>query len=320
MRNQKIQILRSLAIIAVVLIHTCNGGYWQVCVRPFINFAVALFIFLSGYLTKTENDNWLLFFKRRISRVAIPYVIWTVIYTFPSSNIKEYIFNLLTTQASPTLYYIFVYIQFVLLTPFLAKLSKSKYNWVGFLIAPISILGYKYSVLIFDLYPSEYLNICWDVSCLGWFTYYYLGLLLGNVLVVRKYKWVPLLVLYGLSIVLQMLEGYFWYECFKEPNCGTQVKLSVLITCSIFCLIAYKYLTTFQMKFNSSLLVLIGDYSFGIYLVHILIMKVLWRFVSVYSSLPFFVNSIVVLFISIVVVSIGRKICGNKLSRWVGFC
>lgn len=320
MRNHKVQILRALAIIAVVLIHTCNGGYWQVVIRPFINFAVALFIFLSGYLTKIENDNWLLFFKRRITRVAIPYAIWTVIYTFPSTNIKEYIFNLLTTQASPILYYIFVYIQFVLLTPFLAKLSRLKYNWIGFLVAPLSIFGYKYTVLIFDLHPSGYLNIFWSVSCLGWFTYYYLGLLLGNKVIVRAYKWCPLLILYGFSIVFQILEGYVLYKYFGEANCGTQVKLSSLITSSIFCLIAYKYLTYSEMNTNSRLLSMLGDYSFGIYLVHILVMIVLGRFVSAYSSLPFVMNSTIVLFICLVVVFFGRKICGNKLSRFVGFC
>ena len=47
-KNVKIQILRAIAIIGVVLIHTCPSGKWQIFVRPFINFAVPIFIFLSG--------------------------------------------------------------------------------------------------------------------------------------------------------------------------------------------------------------------------------------------------------------------------------
>ena len=80
-RNNMIQIFRALSIIAVVMIHTTPLGAWQVFCRPFINFSVATFLFLSGYLTKIENDNWYVFCKKRIIRVIIPYIIWTILYT-----------------------------------------------------------------------------------------------------------------------------------------------------------------------------------------------------------------------------------------------
>ena len=319
-RNPKIQILRALAIIAVVLIHTCNGGYWQVVVRPLINFAVALFIFLSGYLTKIEYDNWTLFYKRRILRVAIPYVIWTIIYTFPSTNIKEYFFYLLTTQSSPILYYIFVYIQLVLLTPLLSKLAKSKWCLIGFVVAPLSIICYKYTSMILGFKPNGYLNILWEVGCLGWFTYYYLGILLGNRLISKKYRFGPLFSLYVFSILLQILETYIWYEYFNEPNCGTQLKLSALLTNTLFLLICYTYINDSNIIISNRMLKLLGDYSFGIYLIHILVIKILSKYWSLYSSLPFVLNSMLILIISCFVVYIGRKLCGDKVSRWIGLC
>lgn len=201
LKNTKIQILRAVAVIAVVLIHTCKGGYYQVFCRPFINFAVALFIFLSGYLTKLDNHDWVKFYIRRIGRVLIPYIIWTILYTLPSTNVKEYIFNLATTQATPTLYYVFVYIQFVILTPLLGRLAKSKYYWIGFVVAPLSILCYKYPIIMYDLQPKGYINLLWEVSCLGWFTYYYLGLLLGNRIIIRSYNIKSLVLLYFASNV-----------------------------------------------------------------------------------------------------------------------
>ena len=140
-RNYKIQILRALSIIAVVLIHTCPNGISQAIYRPFINFAVATFLFLSSYLINFNNTNWKLFIKKRIIRVLIPYILWTIIYSL--SNFKLYgfslkilLFNLFTTKSTGTLYYIFVYIQFTLLTPLLKKLSSSKYKWFGFIISP----------------------------------------------------------------------------------------------------------------------------------------------------------------------------------------
>ena len=83
-KDYNIQLFRALAIMAVVLIHTCPSGEWQVICRPFINFSVATFLFLSGYLTNTDNDNWEKFFKKRIVRVIIPYIIWTILYSVAS--------------------------------------------------------------------------------------------------------------------------------------------------------------------------------------------------------------------------------------------
>ncbi len=83
-KNVSIQIFRAIAIIAVVMIHTLPSGLSQVYIRPFINFSVATFLFLSGYLTKSEEQNWSLIFKKRIVRVAAPYIIWTFIYSIPA--------------------------------------------------------------------------------------------------------------------------------------------------------------------------------------------------------------------------------------------
>ena len=63
---------RAIAIIAVVMIHTTPAGQWQVFCKRFINFAVATFIFLSGYLTKADNENWLKFYIRRITLKLSP--------------------------------------------------------------------------------------------------------------------------------------------------------------------------------------------------------------------------------------------------------
>ena len=109
-KNNTIQLIRALAIIAVVMIHMTPSGMYQVFCRPFINYAVATFLFLSGFLTKIDNDNWISFYKKRIKRVLIPYLIWTVLYTLSSKNIGKLPNNLITAKAAAPLYYIFVYI------------------------------------------------------------------------------------------------------------------------------------------------------------------------------------------------------------------
>lgn len=74
--SHKIQILRGGAIIAVVLIHNTPVGILQVLCRPFFNFAVGLFLFLSGFLTDYDKYNP----HKRIRKVVVPYIVWTIIY------------------------------------------------------------------------------------------------------------------------------------------------------------------------------------------------------------------------------------------------
>ena len=313
----KIQILRGVAIVAVVLIHTCNGGIWQVVCRPFINFAVALFLFLSGYLTSIENRDWFGFYKRRILRVIIPYIIWTILYNLPHFELKHFIKDLVTTRSAATMYYIFVYIQFVLITPLLGAFLKSKYSWLGWLVSPVSVLVFKYYPLLSGAQMNGYVSLVWGLSCLGWFTYYYLGLLLGNGLCDKVFKIKYLSVLYIASLALQMAEGYGLY-LLGETNCGTQMKLSSFLTSTLFLLMCYCYIKDERIVIKSKVLVFLGDYSFGIYLSHLLVMRVL-SYIPLYTKLPFVVNSFVVLGTSFMFVFLGKKICGDKISRWLGF-
>lgn len=315
-RNNLIQIFRAFAIIAVVMIHTTPAGEWQIYCRPFINFPVATFLFLSGYLTKATNTNWCSFFKRRISRVIIPYFIWTLLYSLPSVKINgiEVLFrNLITAEACGTLYYIFVYIQFVLLTPILIKLANSKYRNIGWIITPISVLMFKYYPLLSGVDLNSILSLIWGNSCLGWFTFYYIGLVLGNRIIEKDYSLKTLWFLYIISIAIQIIEGYSWYIG-GVVNCGTQIKLTSILTSTLFILCIYTILRQDKIRFENKFLQLLGDYSFGIYLCHIMI---IWR-IPYYTTIPYLINTVIVLSLSFISCYIGSKICGTKISGWLG--
>ena len=316
-RNNLVQIFRAFAIIAVVMIHTTPLGNWQVFCRPFINFSVATFLFLSGYLTKVDNDNWWAFYKKRIIRVIIPYVIWTVLYTLASRHIGKLPVNLLTAKAAAPMYYIFVYIQFVLLTPLLGKLAKSKFQILGWVVAPVSVIVFKYYWLLTGMKLNPYIDILWGDSCLGWFTFYYLGLILGNQIIEKKYSLKVLTIIYLASIVLQMIEGYGWLML-GETNCGTQLKLTSFLTSSLFLLIAYTVLQNGSFDIKNRFLRILGDYSFGIYLCHIMVMNVLSGFIPFYKTIPYPITSAITVLLSLCCCYIGVKVCGERVSKWLG--
>lgn len=319
MKDQRIQTFRAIAIIAVVMVHTMPPGNWQIFLRPLINFPVATFFFLSGYLTRESNENWSAFYRRRLSRIAVPYIVWTVIYSLPdisSSGLITLAKNLVSANACGTLYYIFVYAQFILLTPFLFKLAKSRYRYLGWLIAPVSVLLFKYYGYSFGIHTNKYLYLLWSDLCLGWFTFYYLGLLLGNKIINKKYNLPTLTIVYAVSIVLQMIEGYIWAKL-DAGNCGSQLKLSSLLSSSIFVLILYTLLQSNTFQPRSRILTLIGEYSFGIYLSHILFLRLL-EYGGDCQTVSFPLSSIIVLSFSLIFCTTLNCLFGKKVSLKLG--
>ena len=80
-KDRYIQAVRGLAIAAVVLIHCLPQEAASVALRPLLNFAVAAFVFLSGYLTPRERvADAGTFLRRRVGKIAVPYAVWTVLY------------------------------------------------------------------------------------------------------------------------------------------------------------------------------------------------------------------------------------------------
>ena len=318
-KRTDIQVLRAIAIIAVVLIHTNSSDETgQIVIRPFVNFSVALFLFLSGYLTKLENSDWKSFCIKRVMRVFIPYAIWTVIYALFRGSIKRIPINLVTAGAAVPFYYIFVYIQFVLLTPLLVKLAKSRYRYYGFIISPVALLLFNYPLAMTSIGTNQLFSHFTWLSCLSWFTFYYLGFLIGNHIINVHYSIKSLSVLLTISIISQMIESYVWLKV-GASNIGTQGKMTSLITSIIVMLIVHVLLTERRIKTKNRFLLLTGDYSFGIYLIHPLVISLAFKYaLTYYEQIPYLVNTAIILLMCFLICHLGNKLLPSKASRWLG--
>lgn len=283
-KSYNIQLLRGLAIVAVVLIHNAPRGLPQVFIRPFINFSVGLFLFLSGMLSNA--DRW--HHRKRIVKILIPYVLWTLIYSSmrtiqtPGKLTIQFIKSFITASGAAVMYYVFVYCQFTLLIPIIDKLVKSRYKYLGFLIAPLEIIFMRLLPLMSGYEMNPYISIIMRVSCLGWFTYLYLGYHMGNGMLEIKSSTKRLWIVLIVTIVLQMFGGY-WYWTMGNPNCGTQLKLSFLFIGAVFVMLAFRFAENYTVQRNKIINIMkyIGDISFGIYFSHLAVMMVL-------RHIPFF--------------------------------
>lgn len=200
----------------------------------------------------------------------------------------------------------------VMLTPVLTKISKPKLGWVLFGALPLLLYATK------EITPPHPAFVwMWKTSFLLWYPYYLLGLWLGNQVMKIKMPFSVLLLLCALSIVLQMGEGFTLYSN-GQGKPGTQLKITNYISCMCLLPMANLFITSERFQPKRGILSIIGDYSFGIFLIHILVLRVLKSF-TFYSAIPFIGNTLIVLFISFMLVFAGNKVLGSKYSKWLSF-
>lgn len=300
------------------MIHTCPAGLPAVFIRPIINISVALFIFCSGFLTKTDSRDWNSHCKRRILRVLWPYITWSIIYTIAHNNYSDFIKNILTARADFLLYYIFVYIELVLVTPLVKMLLLSKYRVLGLLFSPMAILLMNYILPEFGINLSEYCG----TTLIGWVSYYFLGMALGNNIFSINIQTSKLFILYIIALFFSLLEGLYWFYDSDYEMALTQVKLTTFIANVFFMFVASRYITDDSINIRNvnieNALVNLGNYSFGIYLAHIIILKIIIRIPG--SHFLFFpLKTIAVVSITYAIMKLARMLAGKKLCGYIGF-
>ena len=244
-----------------------------------VNFAVGMFIFLSGYLTK-ENENGVYrdIIYRRIKKIIVPYIIWSFIFAIVNRRINTFIPDVFMSKCNGIYYFILVYIQMVLLIPVTFKLLRSRFSKLGWFVTPVSIFLIRYISLWFNIelgFPFQ------GELFVFWFGFYYLGVSLKNGYINLQLSPKCLTNLCLFSLVIQGVEGFIWYWMGNFDMATTQLKMSSIITTGLFCISAYIYIEAGDLNLNEQPVVLkkflkvLGDNSFGIYLCHMLIIRIL---------------------------------------------
>ena len=155
---------------------------------------------------------------------------------------------------------------------------------------------------------------------LQWFHFYYLGILLGNHLICyEKSKKRPLFI-YLCTLLISLAESFYWNHLGNYTMATTQARLGCLLSSSYACVLAWVYLEDKRITGSTvweKKLAWIGDYSFGIYLMHVMVIGALGR-VPEYDSLPFPVNTLLILLITIFGLLVLEKMFKGKANRILG--
>ena len=311
--------LRTLAMLGVIVIHVTSPlvnmtwsksmPYWWIgnVVDSAVRFAVPLFLMLSGATLLGKEYNLSEFYKRRFSRVLIPFLFWLVVYwmyrwatlsakTQPHDidSILSWCVNLFLKEGvSKHFWYIYMIVFIYLFLPFLNKgLKKLNMSMLSNVLLLWVILSYVLKSVPLNMYGwgGDY-----GTKFLGYFLYsgylvlgYYLYYLRTNRVKLRSLAGT----VFAISVVVSAVVTWIFSAKAHKLDLSMYSYLSVNTLIQSIALFLWLKDNTIKNSFISFINSRISNYSYGIYLVHILVISVLfdngiyWKFTHPMFSLP----------------------------------
>jgi len=303
--------IRAISILAVILIHTTtkilevtSPGNSSYLTSFFLNqisrFAVPLFFLISGFVLELNYENhqsYLSYLKKRLAKIALPYIFWSAIYYFLIYTWHgESFFKALTLGTSSyQLYFIPSLLIFYFIFPFFHRFFKIISQSSVFL--PLAIL--QFAILGYDYYFQP-LNFAYpiNIALLNFFVFI-LGMIIS-----RKYNQILSIstknifnnllfsTILGISV---FLEGYFLYfQTHNYLKFYSQWRPSILIySLSLFSVLIV------ILKSNN-LTNFLSKHSFFTFFIHVLVLEVIWNNLLKNISTPLVIP---IFFISVTTIS-----------------
>lgn len=309
--------LRVIALFCIIWCHTNNIEYDSLLFEKFKWFlgkcGVPIFFMLSGYLAFPFKGDIKEYILKKSKRILIPFFIWIVIYVFVAWDLG---FNLfagdLLNKASAHLWFIYVIVGLYLLVPILSPfLENAVQNILKFYLM---IWG------ITSIYPLLFsiTNTTFTEHNIMYTLYYFYGFI-GFFVLGYYFKRFPNTKLLkiptsiALIILTFLLIGSYFYmfDCHTVEISDYKGLPMILYSIAVFALfknIALHIQNGFVIKIMTSLSI----NSFGIYLVHMLIVFYIYPIIPVFDSIPDIIVTfyfvLINLLLSYLLVSLMRKI------------
>lgn len=330
-KNQYWQMVRGICILAVIMIHCPTGQDYTnydyhawIILRQFVNFPVAIFVFLAGYFMpqeKIQGDYKGFFVRRGGVRLLIPYLVWSCVYlirstVFGGTTLRHIIYALVCGKAATPFYYIVVMLQLTVITPWLIKHRR---NWM-YLVTP----AYLVVIYTYNIVSGSMLRL-YETFFPAWFFFYILGMdcrsgkcdrLIDKV----NGSWVVA----ALSLSIGEAYGLRVVGC-ADGFVYSQIKFSSFLYAAVIALWLQKKETT-DVKSNA--LSIIGDYSYGIFYCHILVLWIIRKVVQMMNLNSFWIinfglcltmTAVVSIMIVWTVRTIMKKIKCERILPMIGF-
>lgn len=287
-----ISVLRSCACFMVVYLH-CAGtfvaqiddqfNWWSsTFIDVLTRCSVPIFVMITGALLGNNTDEYSVFIKKRISRIVVPLIIWGFIYILfyyflkgDDYSIKKIVSVFISGPISFHLWYLYmivgIYLFIPIINPWLQKASN-KEIWI--FLALWQLASFIYPLYEHKMKMEPGIDLVYFSGFIG---YYVLGyaILHKRLLNQLSKNW---------SAVLFILATVFTYACIlwmsskgKSPVLFMHNYLYLNIAIAAVALFIFVQ----QLKINlrlTNFFALTGKLSFGIYLFHIIPLKLFFHY------------------------------------------
>ena len=271
-----IDIIRILAFIFIVLLHTVNIQYgvniW-ILLYGIISIGVNLFIMVSGYLLLDKSEKMSVFFKKRIKGIFPLFIFFNVVYIFVN---KVKIMPVLQGKeiVAPHFWYIYMILGLYFITPWLQKVLKfaKKETFI------ILVLWFLCSILNPHLIKFDLPRIPFSHFPITEFIGYYI---LGYYIKVdrNKIKKVPfsiIIIIYLIGFFISAIStkyvllktGNRISDFFDKNSLGT-----FFMTVSFF-----TFFIKLDFKNRNEAVKIVSNSTYFAFLVHLLVLKIVVKF------------------------------------------
>ena len=272
---------------------------------------VPLFLFISGYFSKKT------FSKKSICKIVVPYVFWSLIYILFGFAVYRALpkQNLLTIlafgQASVQLYFSLTILTLVIFSPiihrYIEKIDSGIGQWLMFIIV----------ICIWELHNSIV-----DLYVCGFSAFYIYGVSFRynkGFITDRGRLFVVFAIIAGLICLIDGTLFSVDILTARNPLC---IYLSLLIIYLMFSRTKRK-----SFPILHKCLAWLGNFSYGIYLVHMLVFEFLWNLyydlipntnnIVVYVVMVFLISAVVIAICTAIIEGL-KKIIPPNLCRIIG--
>lgn len=307
-RAVEFDIMRIIACFCVIMIHCAvfeQDSFYEVQSSEFLSikfwgviarWAVPAFVMLSGMLILPRADETSIkrLFEHRVLRMLITYIAWSIVYSFHNTYIlgnvyaptkfKTFIDGCFSGELH--MWYLPMLAGLYIAAPILAIIIKNtsrqwtKYWMLGlFIFTSLIPFIEKLNIKFISTIISS-INGYMDLQFLGgWTLYFVLGYYISNTEFSKKKEWM-IYFCAGIAFLFTLFATVGFYKWYGEPMgiLSYEYPNIVIMGAGVFLLFKEKVSKFSLTEECKQRICDLSKLTFGIYLIHVLILRILYQF------------------------------------------